>query len=97
MTAAAFDPNLLNSLFDNQKKLDDLFDAIFDDDNVFASNVASSLSLASSGYASDPAPSRQHYPGRDTTLTIKPRHPGFLVLPIVLEVALIYAVIAYLM
>ncbi len=32
MTTAAIDVDLLNELFDNQKKLDDVFNSMFDDD-----------------------------------------------------------------
>jgi hypothetical protein len=44
MYAATIDRHALNGLFDNQKKLDDLFDSIFDDDNYFISSTSSSQS-----------------------------------------------------
>ncbi|AMK76886.1 MULTISPECIES: hypothetical protein [Methylomonas] len=38
MNTLTLDGTALNGLFENQKKLDDLFDAIFDGDNFFISS-----------------------------------------------------------
>ena len=96
MYTAAIDGNTLNGLFDNQKKLDDLFDSIFDDDNYFISS-ASSSSLTEKRYSAE----RQYSPGpnrvTESLLMIKNRSPYFLMLPIVLEVAVIYFVVANLL
>jgi hypothetical protein len=95
MSAAAIDGNVLNSLFENQKKLDDLFDSIFDDGDYFISSVSSSRSenlyVASSARRSI---TRKQSRVREYLLTIKERSPYFFVLPIVLEIAAIYLVVA---
>lgn len=98
MSAAVIDSNVLNSLFENQNKLDDLFDSIFDDDNYFISSVSSSQSenlyVASSPTRSiTPKQSRV----RETLLTIKEQSPYFFMLPIVLEIAAIYFVVTNLL
>lgn len=95
MSAVAIDSNALNGLFDNQRKLDDLFDSIFDDDNYFISSVSSSQSenpytVSSARRSITPKQS----PIRESLLTIKEQCPYFFVLPIVLEIAAIYLVVA---
>lgn len=96
MYTAAIDGNVLNGLFDNQKKLDDLFDSIFDDDNYFISS-ASSSSSAEKCYSAE----RQYSPSSsrvtESLLEMKSRSPYFFMLPIVLEVAVIYFVVANLL
>ena len=42
MTTAAIDLNALNDLFENQNKLDDVFNSIFDDDSFVSSSLSSS-------------------------------------------------------
>ncbi|WKJ90264.1 hypothetical protein QZJ86_19995 [Methylomonas montana] len=95
MSAAAIDRNALNGLFDNQRKLDDLFDSIFDDDNYFINSVSSSPTenfyVASSATRSITAKKSRV---RESVLTIKEQCPYFFVLPIVLEIAAIYLVAA---
>ncbi len=95
MSAAVIDSNVLNSLFDNQKKLDDLFDSIFDDDNYFISSASSSqpknLYLASSATRSF---THKQSRVRESLLTIKEQCPYFFVLPVVLEILAIYFVVA---
>jgi len=95
MSAVAIDRNALNGLFDNQRKLDDLFDSIFDDDNYFINSVSSSPTenfyVASSATRSITAEQSRV---RESVLTIKEQCPYFFVLPIVLEIAAIYLVVA---
>ncbi|OAI16095.1 hypothetical protein A1359_08745 [Methylomonas lenta] len=93
MYTAAIDGNVLNGLFDNQKKLDDLFDSIFDDDNYFISSVSSASSAESrysTEYQCSPSPGRV----TEALLEMKNRSPYFFMLPIALEVAVIYFVVA---
>lgn len=95
MSAAAIDSKVLNGLFENQKKLDDLFDSIFDDGNYFISSESSSQSnnnyIAPSSLRSmTPKQSRV----RESLMTIKERCPYFFLLPVVLEIAAIYVVVA---
>jgi len=99
MSAAAIDTNVLNSLFDNQKRLDDVFDSIFDDDNYFI--ISSVCSTLSENHCSTYNPDRSHTPKpnpvRDSLLTIKEQCPYFFMLPIVLEIAAIYFVVTQLL
>lgn len=95
MSAAAIDSNVLNGLFENQKKLDDLFDSIFDDGNYFISSESSSqteTSYAASSSRRSMAPKQSRV--RDSLVAIKERCPYFFVLPVVLEIAAIYVVVA---
>ena len=95
MYTATIDRNALNGLFDNQKKLDDLFDSIFDDDNFFISSASSSQPYTV------PKPTRTFTPKptpvRDSLLRVKEQTPYFFMLPIVLEIAAIYFVVANLL
>ena len=95
MYAATIDRNALNGLFDNQKKLDDLFDSIFDDDNYFISSTITSQSytVPNTTRTYTPKPS----PVRDSLLRVKEYSPYFFMLPIVLKIAAIYFVVAYLL
>lgn len=96
MYATAIDRSALNGLFENQKKLDDLFDSIFDDDNYFISSVSPSQSERQSKHSAY-SPSRNVTPKQsritDSLLEIKERHPYVFILPIVLEIAAIYCVV----
>jgi hypothetical protein len=94
MSSITLDKNALNGLFDNQKKLDDLFDSIFDDGNCFISNATSvqTESHYSAYRANHYAPSN-HSRMTDSLLVIKEQHPYFFMLPIVLEIAAIYCVV----
>lgn len=98
MYAAAIDRNALNGLFDNQKKLDDLFDSIFDDDNYFISSVSSSQSESHyAAYHTDCSITPKHSQVRELLLAIKERCPHFYMLPIVLEITAIYIVVTNLL
>lgn len=98
MCAAAIDRNVLNNLFDNQKKLDELFDSIFDDDNYLISSVST---LQSENHCSEYNASRSFTPKqsrvRESLLTIKEQCPYFFVLPVILEIAAIYFVMTNLL
>ena len=95
MYAATIDRHALNGLFDNQKKLDDLFDSIFDDDNYFISSTITSqpYTVPKATRTFTPKPS----PVKDFLLRIKEQTPYFFMLPIVLEIAAIYFVVAHLL
>jgi hypothetical protein len=95
MCAAVIDIHALNSLFDNQRKLDDLFDSIFDDDN-FISSVTTSQSenlYAESSAVGSFTPKQSGV--RKSLLTIKEQCPHFFVLPLMLEIAAIYFVVTH--
>lgn len=98
MSAAVIDSKVLNSLFENQKRLDDVFDSIFADDSYFISSVCASQSESHCSTYDEspsfmPAPSRM----RESQLTIKVQRPYFFVLPIVLEIAGIYFLVVNLL
>ena len=94
MNTVVIDRNTLNSLFENQKRLDDLFDTIFDDENYFISSSSYSSSSESS-QPSRTAEKRHSHAGKvkESILAIQ-RNRLYYVLPIVLEVAIIYLVVA---
>lgn len=91
MSVAAIDTKVLNSLFDNQKRLDDVFDSIFDDENYFISSVYSSPSRSDCSAVSA---SRSFAPQRESLLTLREQYPHAYLLPVVLEIAAIYWVVA---
>lgn len=94
MSATIIDRNALNGLFDNQRKLDDLFDSIFDDDNYFISSVSPSPSGNRCTVSSaDGSFTSKQGKVKESLLSIKEQCPYFFMLPIVLEIAVIYFVV----
>ena len=95
MNTVAIDRKTLNGLFDNQKKLDDLFESIFDDDNLFANTpLVSAVASRHSTYDSE----RSHtYSSSDDYYQSKSygmrSNPYFFLLPIGLEIAAIYLIV----
>ncbi len=81
MTAAAIDVNILNDLFDNQKKLDDVFDSLFDDDSFITLDEST--------------PIIESYSSFDDIVPQKSRSLTSLVIPIALEIVAIYYGILY--
>ena len=99
MNTVAIDRNTLNDLFDNQKKMDELFDSIFDDDNYFI-NSSSSSSQAGSRRSTLDVESQSSYGGdsvKEPLLAIRKHNPYYFVLPIVLEIAAIYLIVTNLL
>jgi len=91
MNAIALDRNALNGLFDNQKKLDDLFDSIFDDDNFYISSTPVSVQSVARNpefKAERPVAYRGH-PVIESLDAMK-HHPYFFLLPVTLELTVIY-------
>lgn len=91
MNTVAIDSNMLNGLFDNQKKLDELFDSIFDDENYFINSSSTSYQTERRRPAAD-AERTFSVRGdnmRESSLAMK-RNPLSYILPIVLEIAVIY-------
>lgn len=96
MYTAAIDGHALNGLFDNQKKLDELFDSIFDDENYFISSSSPSMSSSKSAYAAyDEGRLSQSRQGKltESLSMLKNQSPYFFLLPIMLEVAAIYFIV----
>ncbi len=93
MTAAAIDLDVLNELFDNQKKLDDIFGSLFDDDSC----------LSASSY-DEPTPRESDQKDNQVTyskdnfadeFTQESRSTLSLVMPVILEIAVIYYGVMY--
>lgn len=97
MSTVAIESNMLNGLFDNQKKLDELFDSIFDDDNYFISTTSSS-SQSESRHSAYEVESQYSVSSsvKKSPLAIK-QNPLSYVLPIVLEIAAIYLIVTNLL
>ncbi len=97
MNTITLDRNALNGLFDNQKKLDDLFDSIFDDDNYFISSATSS---AQSGRYPEFNVESQFSAGGGAvlnSLNAMKHNTFFYIVPIALEMAVIYLVMTHLL
>jgi len=90
MNTAVFDSRDLNSLFDNQKKLDDLFDSIFDDDNFFITGT-----IATAEVGSGAASNEFYSPSSQSVLAIETlsKDKSYIYsVTLVLELAAIYFV-----
>ena len=96
MNTAAIDTNTLNSLFDNQKKLDAIFDSIFDDNNYFIDISSSQVGSRNSTFALENRNSDGDGDAKKSLLAIQ-HNPLFYALPIVLELAVIYLVVTNLL
>ena len=89
MGSAVIDKNTLNSLFQNQERLDDLFDSIFDDGDYFISSESSSViacPVKDEVYSFNPT---------RNTARAKGQSPYFFVIPVALELAMIYFVVTH--
>jgi len=93
MNTITLDRNALNGLFDNQRKLDDLFDSIFDDDNYFISSAPASVQ-SNTRYPDFNAETQFSHGARKALESLNEIKHGsfFYVVPIVLEIAVIYLV-----
>jgi len=95
MSATAIDPMVLNSLFDNQKKLDDVFNSIFDDDDCIIGSVYTAPSDdCGSAYVASPALAPKPGWAKGALLSTGEQYPYFYLLPLALEIAAIYWVVA---
>jgi hypothetical protein len=98
MNTITLDKNALNGLFDNQKKLDDLFDSIFDDNNYFISSAPASTQ-SNTGHSDFKDESQFIYSGCKVmeSLDAIKHNSFFYVLPIALEMAVIYLLMTQLL
>ncbi|NOQ17178.1 MAG: hypothetical protein GQ581_08975 [Methyloprofundus sp.] len=88
MTTAAIDLDMLNELLDNQKKLDDIFSSAFDDDSFLSSPMSPNKhELGKTGQKGSPS---VQYNTETSVLTQQSRNTTYLVLPVLLEIAVIY-------
>ena len=94
MTTATIDIDTLNDLFENQKKLDDIFSSIFDDDSFLSSSVTyDDQPTGSSGQkSSQDLHSNEDLSlyAEDKTFVQKKRSITYLVMPVVVEITVIY-------
>ncbi|MGR8932082.1 MAG: hypothetical protein ACU836_15735 [Gammaproteobacteria bacterium] len=99
MNAVTIDTNTINSLFDNQKRVDELFDSIFDDDSFFISGSSYS-SQTESRRSSSEVERQLYYRGesaKESALAINKLGRYYFVLPVILEIAAIYLLATNLM
>ena len=103
MTTVAVDLDVLNELFDNQKKLDDVFDSMFDEDpfsgssTSFSDHAEPGASTQKGGQGSvsfDPNEDLPYY-SDDKLFEQKNRSIFSLVAPVAVEVAAIYYGFSY--
>lgn len=93
MNTVAIDSKALNSLFDNQKRLDDLFDSIFDDQNYLISASVYSAP-AQKSYVNRSSDNTDHRMTnfKQSRLAVNQNRFAYLI-PILLEIAIIYWVV----
>lgn len=99
MNTIAIDKSTLNGLFDNQKKLDDLFDSIFDDDNYFITSSSPSTASSTNKDFRSEAESLSYYSSnsrQEASFNSRNSSISYL-LPIGLEIGVIYLIAAYLL
>ncbi len=98
MTAAAVDLDLLNELFDNQKKLDDLFS--LDDDSFlksmsFGTNALKSSELNGEANIVNIPPEDLSFNSDDLIFNQKKRSTASFIIPLIVEIAIIVGAIIY--
>jgi len=87
MTTASIDIDTLDKLFDNQQKLDDIFDSIFDDDS-FSSFVISDEPVIETSSSKELYSEKALLSSHGETQN--KRNIVHLILPVVIEIAVIY-------
>ncbi|MCK5122230.1 MAG: hypothetical protein KAQ91_09610 [Methylococcales bacterium] len=101
MTTATIDLDTLDKLFDNQKKLDDIFSSFFDDDDCFLDSPIPShnnQALENSSQKNNQdiySTENLSFHAEDNYFIQKKRSVTSFLLPLVLEVAAIYYGIVY--
>lgn len=100
MNSTTIDASALNSLFDKQKKLDDIFSSMFEEDEFnFINNSVSNNDqvIESSSWDDDKSPYNEDLSinSRNDTLEQKKQSITHIVLPLVLEITAIYYALSY--
>ena len=99
MTTAAIDLDALNELFENQNKIDDVFSSIFDEDFFLSSSKSSNdHALGSSGQnGSQDLNSNEDlsFNAEDKIFVQKKRSVTNFVMPVVVEIVVVYYCIMY--
>lgn len=97
MTTAAIDVNTLNELFENQSKLDDIFDSFFDDDSLLSSSVTKNGHASAGAFGNDQDldfnDDLLFFP--DDNLDQQQRSMFGIAAPIVIEIVALYFTISY--
>ena len=100
MTSAVIDLDALNDLFENQNKLDDIFNSIFDDDSFLSSSMSSNdheLGNREQKGSQDLSYNEDvSFDAEDITFDQKTRSITFIIMSVVVEiVALSYGIIYF--
>ncbi len=97
MTTAAIDLDVLNELFDNQKKLDDIFGSLFDDDSFLSvSSYDESTYRKSEQKINQATYSKEDFSfNTEDEFPQKSRSIASLVMPVLMEIVIIYYGIMY--
>jgi hypothetical protein len=99
MTTVAIDIDVLNELFDNQKKLDDIFSSFFDDDSILSSSVSySDHAIGNSGQqGSEDIISYEDYSfdSGDNIFAEKKSSIFTIIMPVVVEIIVVSYCISY--
>jgi len=86
MTSTTIDLDALNDLFENQKKLDDIFSSFFDEDSALSTTLSNEQKSTNNLYSNDDF---SFNPTDKTTVKTK-QNIVYFVLPVVLEIAALY-------
>ncbi|MFW5443255.1 MAG: hypothetical protein ACKE51_02970 [Methylococcaceae bacterium] len=100
MTTASIDIETLDKLFDNQKKLDDVFSSIFDDDDYLQSSSASfndhTPGKKGQKNSQDTYSNEDYsYNADDLAFVQEKRNIIYVILPVAAEIAAIYYALMY--
>lgn len=101
MTATAIDVKTLNELFDNQKKLDDLFGSFFDDEFLLSASSYDEPSPRKYAQKSHQArhsvvnSSAKLSVNTEDEITFKSKSILSLIIPVLVEIVIIYYGIIY--
>lgn len=96
-TTTTIDSNMLDELLENQKKLDDIFSSIFDDEDPFLTS-AKHRTLESNTQRSQAYGSNEDLSFStkdDFFIQQKDRNIAHFIMPVALEIAVIYCSIMY--
>jgi len=87
MTVSTIDLNALNELLDNQKKLDAIFNSAFDDDSF----LDSAMSINNQGYSKSSHKNSMRAGHTEADVLVqKSRSAAHIIMPVLLEIAVIY-------
>jgi len=97
-TAAAIDLDMLNELFENQKRLDDMFSSIFDDEDPFLTSTKSNSQETTEDRYQKIRSKENLLLNANTKggfFTQKNRYITHFIMPLLIEIIIIYYSIMY--